>query len=74
MASFTTSAHAPAADQNHHSLPDYVAPLPPDEPRSEPVDITALQQMLSATSGSLLTGLLGACRQTRPAVTSWLPC
>ena len=60
MASFTADARTPAADQNHDSIPNYGAPIPPDDPRAEPVDITALQQMLSATSGSLLTGLLGA--------------
>ncbi|KAK3905269.1 mitochondrial carrier protein MTM1 [Staphylotrichum tortipilum] len=58
MASFTASAHTPAADQNHDSIPNYVAPRTPNDSSADPVDITAWQQMLSATSGSLLTGLL----------------
>ena len=33
---------------------------------SEPVEITALQKMLSATSGSLLTGLLGMLYHSPP--------
>jgi hypothetical protein len=35
---------------------------------SEPVEITALQKMLSATSGSLLTGLLGMSHLPPPAL------
>jgi hypothetical protein len=31
----------------------------------EPVEITAIQKMLSATSGSLLTGLLGTSQSLR---------
>ena len=34
----------------------------------EPVEITALQKMLSATSGSLLTGLLGMSYLLPPAL------
>jgi solute carrier family 25 protein 39/40 len=37
----------------------HVPPSAPDDLPSDPADITAVQKMLSATSGSLLTGLLG---------------
>lgn len=51
-APFARSANHTDA-QNHDRLAhDDVLP-------SEPVEITAWQKMLSATSGSLLTGLLG---------------
>lgn len=33
---------------------------------NEPVEITAIQKMLSATSGSLLTGLLGMSHPAPP--------
>ncbi|KAH6650260.1 mitochondrial carrier domain-containing protein [Chaetomium tenue] len=56
MAPFATSVHAHgAAGQNHDIISDHgaAADLP-----NEAVEITAVQKMLSATSGSLLTGLL----------------
>ncbi|KAK4239076.1 hypothetical protein C8A03DRAFT_14509 [Achaetomium macrosporum] len=49
MASFRSDGHTVGAGQNHDRLAD---------PPSDPVEITAVQKMLSATSGSLLTGLL----------------
>ncbi|KAK4035385.1 mitochondrial carrier protein MTM1 [Parachaetomium inaequale] len=55
MAPFATSTHAHGAGQNHDIIPDHGAPA---DPPSDPVEITAVQKMLSATSGSLLTGLL----------------
>ena len=56
MAPFATSVHAHGAGQNHDIIPDHGAAA---DPPSDPVEITAVQKMLSATSGSLLTGLLG---------------
>ncbi len=49
------------ANHDSHGLPPPVLVAGDDNPSipSEPVEITALQKMLSATSGSLLTGLLG---------------
>ncbi|KAL2200042.1 mitochondrial carrier domain-containing protein [Corynascus similis CBS 632.67] len=55
MAPFATSAQAHGAGQNHDIIPDHADYA---DPSSEPVEITAVQKMLSATSGSLLTGLL----------------
>ncbi|KAH6847470.1 mitochondrial carrier domain-containing protein [Chaetomium sp. MPI-CAGE-AT-0009] len=56
MAPFATNVHAHgAAGQNHDIISDHGAAT--DLP-SDPVEITAMQKMLSATSGSLLTGLL----------------
>jgi solute carrier family 25 protein 39/40 len=56
MAPFAASAHTHGAGQNHDIIPDHRTPV---DPPSDPVEITAVQKMLSATSGSLLTGLLG---------------
>jgi len=42
-----------------------VLPAKGDE-AGDPVEITATQKMLSATSGSLLTGLLGMYAEIRP--------
>jgi solute carrier family 25 protein 39/40 len=64
MAPFATSVHAHgAAGQNHDIISDHgaAADLP-----SDPVEITAMQKMLSATSGSLLTGLLGMYHRQLP--------
>jgi solute carrier family 25 protein 39/40 len=64
MAPFTTSMHAHgAAGQSHDIISDHGAAtaLP-----SEAVEITAMQKMLSATSGSLLTGLLGTYYRQLP--------
>jgi solute carrier family 25 protein 39/40 len=64
MAPFATSVHAhDAAGQNHDIISDHgaAADLP-----SDPVEITAMQKMLSATSGSLLTGLLGMYHRQLP--------
>ncbi|KAK4248487.1 mitochondrial carrier protein MTM1 [Corynascus novoguineensis] len=55
MAPFSTSAQTHGAGQNHDIIPDHADYA---DPSSEPVEITAVQKMLSATSGSLLTGLL----------------
>lgn len=62
MASLATTPHA---GQNHdrfsHAPPNATIPPTGDEgavPPSDPVEITAIQKMLSATSGSLLTGVI----------------
>jgi solute carrier family 25, member 39/40 len=65
MASFVQSAQTPDGqnhdrpEHHHHSAFPTVLPVGSDS-SDEPVEITTLQKMLSATSGSLLTGLLGA--------------
>lgn len=53
MSSFTQSTHAAGVGQNHDRIGHH------GNPSDDPVEITAVQKMLSATSGSLLTGLLG---------------
>ncbi|GAB1310844.1 Carrier protein, mitochondrial [Madurella fahalii] len=52
MASFTQNAHTAGVGQGHDRIDHH------DDPSADPVEITAVQKMLSATSGSLLTGLL----------------
>jgi solute carrier family 25 protein 39/40 len=59
MASFAKSPDTHGAGQDHDIITDRVAPGGPADPPDETVEITAIQKMLSATSGSLLTGLLG---------------
>lgn len=60
MASFAQSAQAQqGAGQNHDRMPSRIPPGAPDDSAGNPVEITAVQKMISATSGSLLTGLLG---------------
>lgn len=54
-----------AGGQNHDRLDGAmanVAPAPRDDVSGEPVGITPVQKMLSATSGSLLTALLSTTR------------
>ncbi|AEO66124.1 uncharacterized protein THITE_2154403 [Thermothielavioides terrestris NRRL 8126] len=58
MASLAKSSQAPDAGQNHDRIASRGPPSDPDDPAGDPVEITAVQKMLSATSGSLLTGLL----------------
>ncbi|KAL1836889.1 hypothetical protein VTJ49DRAFT_4531 [Mycothermus thermophilus] len=62
MASFARSPEMHNAGQNHDIIHDARVASPPgaalDDSDPEPVDITAWQKMLSATSGSLLTALL----------------
>lgn len=59
MASFAPKT----SGQNHERfVPDDSLNIPsilPDDGDREPVEITAFQKMLSATTGSLLTGILG---------------
>lgn len=59
MASFSRSPETHGAGQNHDIITSHAASGAPATPPSDPVEITAVQKMLSATSGSLLTGLLG---------------
>ena len=70
MASFTRDADVSSVGQNHDRIDGLVPPSPahphPHAPPSEPVEITAVQKMLSATSGSLVTALLGAFMATPP--------
>ncbi|KAK4132297.1 mitochondrial carrier [Trichocladium antarcticum] len=59
MASFARDAHSSRDGENHDRIDHHVAPAPDHDPPSEPVvEITAVQKMLSATSGSLLTAVL----------------
>jgi solute carrier family 25 protein 39/40 len=64
MASFAKSPESHGAGHDHDIITDRVAPAGPADPPAEPVEITAIQKMLSATSGSLLTGLLGKFLRT----------
>lgn len=50
---------APAAHHESLSMPNTISTTSPDDGSSQLVEITAAQKMLSATSGSLLTALLG---------------
>ncbi|KAL2161573.1 hypothetical protein VTH06DRAFT_8135, partial [Thermothelomyces fergusii] len=63
MAPFAaTSAPGQGPVHNHDIIPDradHRDHADYADPPSDPVEITAVQKMLSATSGSLLTGLLG---------------
>ncbi|KAJ4296092.1 Carrier protein, mitochondrial [Collariella sp. IMI 366227] len=52
------SAQTQGAGQNHDRADGHGQPGAPGVPPSDQVEITAVQKMLSATSGSLLTGLL----------------
>ncbi|KAK4157827.1 mitochondrial carrier protein MTM1 [Chaetomidium leptoderma] len=58
MASIAKVAQIHDAGRERDSIADHVVPGPPDDPPTELVEITAVQKMLSATSGSLMTGLL----------------
>lgn len=58
MASYTHSAHTAGVGQDHDRIVHH------DDPSADVVEITAVQKMLSATSGSLLTGLLGMPQDT----------
>ncbi|KAK4140295.1 mitochondrial carrier protein MTM1 [Dichotomopilus funicola] len=58
MASFSGSGHAHSAGQNHDIIANHHHHDTPGDLPPEPVEITAVQKMISATSGSLLTGLL----------------
>ncbi|KAL2136267.1 hypothetical protein VTI74DRAFT_4502 [Chaetomium olivicolor] len=58
MTLFAKSAQTQGAGQDHDRADNHAQPGAHGEPPSDPVEITALQKMLSATSGSLLTGLL----------------
>ena len=59
MASFARTAPTHGRGQSHDDPSDRASPAAADDHQPDPVDITAVQKMLSATSGSLLTGLLG---------------
>ncbi len=50
---------APAAHHESLSMPNTISTTSPDDGSNELIEITAAQKMLSATSGSLLTALLG---------------
>ncbi len=60
-----TSIAQALGGQNHDRFSHDASPSPPSMAASttgeggDPVEITMVQKMLSATSGSLLTGLLG---------------
>ncbi|KAL2154439.1 hypothetical protein VTH82DRAFT_3115 [Thermothelomyces myriococcoides] len=59
MTSFAaTSVPGQGPGHNHDIIPDRADHHDYVDPPSDPVEITAVQKMLSATSGSLLTGLL----------------
>ncbi|KAK4128898.1 mitochondrial carrier [Parathielavia appendiculata] len=58
MASVAHSVGTQGAGQNHDRAADHVELGAPGDPPSDPFEITAVQKMLSATSGSLFTALL----------------
>ncbi|KAK0748254.1 mitochondrial carrier domain-containing protein [Apiosordaria backusii] len=58
MGMFSSEAQTPDIRQNHDRMAGHASPSVAVDPPSDPVEITTVQKMLSATSGSLITGLL----------------
>ncbi|KAK4205240.1 mitochondrial carrier domain-containing protein [Triangularia verruculosa] len=58
MGMLADDAQTPDFRQNHDRMAGLASPAVAVEPPNDPVEITTVQKMLSATSGSLVTGLL----------------
>lgn len=59
MGMLSSEAQTPDFRQNHNRMAGHASPSVEVDTSTDPVEITTVQKMLSATSGSLITGLLG---------------